>query len=112
MDFNKKNRIVNLNFTCDGLKFDAAIDCDWFLHAYETYKNVSNKETPIEIFCYDHPEWDIRMIFFKSDDMTVSVNDQQEDFKSGILHTFCNFDIILNATKEWIKEMTKNDELW
>ena len=42
-----------------GLHFDAAIDCDWTLHCYgEREKDV----TPIELYCFDHTEWDIRMM--------------------------------------------------
>ena len=54
-------RIVNVRYTVNGLHFDAAIDCNWQLHAYEESPEVMKKRVPIELYCFDHLEWDINM---------------------------------------------------
>lgn len=54
-------RVVNLRFKCCGLSFDAAIDCDWELHCYNQSTDERKDVTPIELYCMDKPEWDIRM---------------------------------------------------
>ena len=79
-----------------GLHFDAAIDCDWTLHCYpEREKDV----TPIELYCFDHKEWDIRMMYHKER------NDQQDTYSDGlVLHSSVDFQEILKETRKWIKE--------
>ena len=79
-----------------GLHFDAAIDCDWTLHCYpEREKDV----TPIELYCFDHKEWDIRMMYHKER------NDQQDTYSDGLaLHSSVDFQEILKETRKWIKE--------
>ena len=79
-----------------GLHFDAAIDCDWTLHCYpEREKDV----TPIELYCFDHKEWDIRMMYHKER------NDQQDTYIDGlVLHSSVDFQEILKETRKWIKE--------
>lgn len=90
------NRVVNLRFMVCGLHFDAAIDCDWTLHCYpEREKDV----TPIELYCFDHTEWDIRMMYHKER------NDQQDTYSDGlVLHSSVDFQEILKETRKWIKE--------
>lgn len=90
------NRVVNLRFMVCGLHFDAAIDCDWTLHCYpEREKDV----TPIELYCFDHTEWDIRMMYHKER------NDQQDTYGDGlVLHSSVDFQEILKETRKWIKE--------
>ena len=104
----KKNyRVVNLRYTCEGLKFDAAIDCDWFLHAYTQVWEARNAATPIEIYCADHPEWDILMIYYKEEGRDIS-NYQQDDYRFGMLYnSLVSFDEIEKQTKAWIKENLK-----
>lgn len=89
-------RVVNLRFMVCGLHFDAAIDCDWTLHCYpEREKDV----TPIELYCFDHKEWDIRMMYHKER------NDQQDTYSDGLaLHSSVDFQEILKETRKWIKE--------
>lgn len=89
-------RVVNLRFMVCGLHFDAAIDCDWTLHCYpEREKDV----TPIELYCFDHKEWDIRMMYHKER------NDQQDTYSDGlVLHSSVDFQEILKETRKWIKE--------
>ena len=100
-------RVVNLRYMVDGLHFDAAIDCDWTLHCYEL-EDKRNDVTPIELYCFDKPEWDIRMMFHK-EPQGRRTNDQQRDaYSGGIYNTCANFDEILAETKAWIKEMTNN----
>ena len=90
----KTSRIVNIRYKVKGLRFDAAVDCDWVLHAYSAEKNV----TPIELYCLDRPEWDIRMIYH------TERNDQQGVHNEGcILHSSVDFQAILKATRKWIR---------
>lgn len=92
----KSSRVVNIRYKVKGLHFDAAVDCDWQLHAYsEEEKNV----TPIELYCFDHEEWDIRMMYYKER------NEQQGEYSEGLLLNSCvDFQAILKETRKWIKE--------
>lgn len=91
----KTSRVVNIRYKVKGLRFDAAVDCDWRLHAYSAEKDV----TPIELYCLDRPEWDIRMMYHKE------CNDQQGIFVDGlILYSSVDFQEILKETRKWIKE--------
>ena len=93
------NRVVNLRFKVCGLHFDAAIDCDWQLHAYGFDKDAPKDETPIELYCFDHKEWDIRMMYHKER------NDQQGTYSDGlVLHSSVDVQEILKETRKWIKE--------
>lgn len=93
------NRVVNLRFKVCGLRFDAAIDCDWQLHAYGFDKDTPKDDTPIELYCFDHKEWDIRMMYHKER------NDQQDTYSDGLaLHSSVDFQEILKETRKWIKE--------
>lgn len=111
------NRVINVRFQVDGLHFDAAIDSDWQMHAYDAFmqdfdSSIENKEskTPIEVYCFDHPEWDILMIYQDQKDAESRnpVNPQQESYAnrpfSSTLYTACNFDKIIEETKKWIEE--------
>lgn len=95
----KHNRIVNLRYTLDGLRFDAAIDCDWTMHIYN---NVKSNTTPIELYCFDHPEWDIHMMYYEEK------NEQQKELHCDVreitLSTCVDMDKILEETQKWIKE--------
>lgn len=93
----KASRVVNLRYTCEGLRFDAAIDCDWFLHAYG--HEGDEMVTPIELYCFDHPDWDIRMLFYEEH------NDVQDSTERCFLTTCADMDFILEETRKWIKEM-------
>ena len=104
------NRQVNVNYSVLGLHFDAAVDCDWMLHIYDRggyAEEFFDKEniTPIELFCFDHPDWGIRMLYQKGK------NEQRTDERVPhlIYRTLCNFDEILRETREWIAEMTKTN---
>jgi hypothetical protein len=112
----KRYRIVNIRFELDGLHFDAAVDCDWQMHAYRAFmhdfdSSVKNKEskTPIEVYCFDHPEWDVLMVYQDKDDVNSNdpVNQQQESVDKyrfdTTIHTSCDFDKIIQETKKWIE---------
>jgi len=97
----KHNRKVNLRYTLDGLRFDAAIDCDWTMHCYEE-EEKRNDVTPIELYCFDHPEWDIRMMYHKER------NDQQKKVHYNApeitLKTCVDMGEIIEETRGWIEE--------
>ena len=91
--------IVNINFELDGLHFDAAVDINWEMHAYdeEQYEEENwTKNTAIELYCFDNPDWDIKMIY-------QTFNDS----KNTTLRTIVDFDNIIKETKEWIKQMSE-----
>ena len=111
----KQNRIVNIHYKVDGLSFDAAIDCDWQLHAYtlDCFPDKSPKITPVELYCFDYPEWDIHMLYMTAKDIgfknpETDINFQQREDSNLrydiLLHTFVNFDLIIEETHKWIKE--------
>lgn len=87
-------RIVNIKYRCCGLNFDAAVDCDWELHCYE---DKCNDVTPIELFCLDRKDWDIRMIY----------QEKRNDQKSCeyINHTGVDWNNIIKETRKWVREM-------
>jgi hypothetical protein len=78
------------------------------LHCYEFESHDRQNETPIELYCFDKPEWDIRMIFHKEPEAIIT-NNQQLETSGGIYNTCANIDEILEETKAWIKEMTNNN---
>lgn len=92
----KTSRVVNIRYKVCGLHFDAAIDCDWTLHCYQEREKYV---TPIELYCFDHEEWDVRMMYHKER------NDQQNTYSDGlVLHSSVDFQEILKETRKWIKE--------
>ena len=93
-------RVINVRYTVDGLHFDAAIDCNWQLHCYDESPDVMNKRVPIELYCFSHQEWDIRMLY---QDLP---NDQPTRAGKYYLHTEVQWEGIIEETKKWIKEMT------
>ena len=99
------NRVVNLRFMCCGYKFDAAIDCDWKLHAYGMDEVERQKETPIELFNCDKPEWDIRMCYYKEEGREVT-NGQQNP-RLSLVNTLCDMEFIKKETRKWVREMRK-----
>jgi hypothetical protein len=85
---------------CCGLHFDAAIDCDWTLHCYD---EIEHNVTPIELYCFDRPEWDIRMMYHKER------NDQQT-YKDGLFCTCANMDAIKAEARKWVREMKRKQK--
>lgn len=98
----KNKRIVNLRFMCCGLHFDAAIDCDWELHCYD---EIEHNVTPIELYCFDRPEWDIRMMYHKER------NDPQRDVAyGGIFNACADMDEIKAEARKWVREMKRKSK--
>ena len=92
----RRLNLVNIRYTVDNLKFDAAVDINWELHAYanSNYEEENWKSTTaIEIYCLDNKDWDIKMIY-------------QESHNSES-HTFVDFENLIEETKKWIKEMSE-----
>ena len=94
-------RIVNLRYTVNGLHFDAAIDCDWQLHAYGEDPETKKKRVPIELYCFDHTEWDIRVFFQEHN------NNQINGKGPAMLNTEVELKEIIKETEKWIEEMTE-----
>lgn len=91
-----KANIININFNLNGLHFDAAVDVNWEMHAYdeEQYEEENwSKNTAIELYCFDNPDWDIKMIYQKA--------------TNNEYHTLVDFDNIIEETKKWIKQMSE-----
>ena len=87
-------RIANVRFKCCGYNIDAAIDCDFQLHAYGD--NMINKNTvAVEIYNFDEPEWDIHVFFLKDR------NDNQGELR----HTIVDFDKVKAETRKWVRMM-------
>lgn len=101
------NRVVNLRFKCCGLNFDAAIDCDWALHFYEENIEERRIKTPVELYCFDKPEWDIKVVYYHEESQIT--NEQQEGESVGILNTCCSMEFIKREARKWVKEMKKGD---
>lgn len=94
-------RVVNVRYVVDGLHFDAAIDCNWQLHCYGESPSEKNIRVPIELYCFDHTEWDIRMLY---QDLK---NDQPASPREYyIQHTEVEWEGIIEETRKWIEEMT------
>lgn len=95
---NKPN-IVNINFVLNGFTFDAAVDVNWEMHAYdeEQYEEENwSKTTAIELYCFDNPDWDIKMVY-------QTLNNR----KNSTTHTIVDFDNIIEETKKWIEQMSE-----
>lgn len=91
-------RIVNIRYRCCGLNFDAAIDCNWFLHCYELFGDMDrNNVTPIELYCIDNPDWDIHMIY----------QNNRDEQNRAYAHTVVDWDNLLKETRKWVREMRK-----
>lgn len=99
----KSSRVVNIRYKVNGLRFDAAVDCDWVLHCYGFGEDTPKDETPIELYCFDRPEWDIRMIYHKER------NDQQDAY-GGIFNTCADMDEIKTETRKWVREMKRKSK--
>ena len=98
-DHRYPTRVINVRYTVDGLHFDAAIDCNWQLHAYGESPEVMKKRVPIELYCFDHQDWDIRMLY---QDLP---NDQPTSTREYFMqHTEVQWEEIIEETKKWIEE--------
>ena len=115
----RNNRIVNIGYIVDGMHFDAAVDCDWDMHNYNMQHRdgkyvfdhqPSEEFVPIELYNLDKRDWDIKIIYYSLQGHRV--NYKQLDGKSydriinftPTVHTWVDFDFILEETKKWIAE--------
>ena len=92
----RRLNLVNIRYTVDNLRFDAAIDINWELHAYDDslYEEENWKSTTaIEIYCLDNKDWDIKMIYLNT--------------HNSESHTIVDFENLVEETKKWIKEMSE-----
>lgn len=74
--------IVNVRYTVGSLHFDAAIDYGHVLHPY-TYGQ--SQMLPVELYCLDHEDWDIEMMFFAD----------------GVV----DWNKVVERTTQWVNEM-------
>lgn len=93
------NRIVNIRYVIDGMRFDAAVDINNWLHHYLT---INPTIICVELYNLDHPSWDVKVIKITNEDMNIKGDINEPN--SLICHTFVDFDIIVKETKKWIKE--------
>lgn len=96
IDGSRRLNLVNIRYTVDNLHFDAAVDINWKLHAYEDSASEEenwSKTTAIEIYCLDNTDWDIKMIY--------------QGTINSISHIFVDFENLIEETKEWIKQMSE-----
>lgn len=97
------NRVVNIKFAVDGFKFDAAIDCEWSLHDYDWIEK-SDKIVPVELYCYNHPEWDIYMLY-------LSGHNDQSSVNGFLIHTIVDINDIIEGARKWIEEQAELGEM-
>lgn len=96
----EEKRVVNIRYTCCGLLFDAAIDCDFALHYYGFSPDDKEAIIPIELYCLDRTDWDIKMIY----------QDKINQHNVGYNHTFVDWENIMLETRSWVEEMTSKSK--
>jgi hypothetical protein len=97
-------RIINIRYICDGLNFDAAVDCNWNLHPYYGIsKDERNETVPVELYCLDKPEWDIRMVIQNG-------TNEQERPEGCFTRTVFDWEVIMKETREWIEYMKSMED--
>lgn len=84
-------KITNLRFNIEGYNIDAAIDNDWVLHCYTQDEFFKKHHTAIELYNFDEPDWDVRVIY-------------QEQLNTPT-NTVVDVDGLIKEIKTWIKEM-------
>lgn len=84
-------KITNLRFNIEGYHIDAAIDNDWVLHCYTQDEFFKKHHTAIELYNFDEPDWDVKVIYQKCDD-------------KDSIHTIVDVDALIQEIKAWIKE--------
>lgn len=84
-------KITNLRFNIEGYNIDAAVDIDWALHHYTQDEFFKRNHTAIELYNFDKPDWDVRVIY-------------QEQLNTPT-HRIVDIDSLIQEIKAWIKEM-------
>lgn len=87
----KDFKITNLRFNIEGYHIDAAIDNDWVLHCYTQDEVFKKHHTAIELYNFDEPDWDVRVIY--QEQLNTSTN------------TVVDIDALIQEIKAWIKLM-------
>ena len=82
--------IINIRYEVRGLHFDVAVDYGKCLHAYTSAQNLM---LPLELYCFDKPDWDIRMMFIPSN--------------KGQIFEWAE---VIKETEEWIDLMKEDEE--
>lgn len=100
-------RVVNCRFICCGLHFDAAVDCDWDLHYYDQSEEERRNVTPIELYCFDKPEWDIRMMYHKEKNDAQRTGERLD----VIVSTCVDIDAIKKEARKWVREMVRRKKV-
>ena len=85
-------KITNLRFNIEGYNIDAAVDIDWALHCYTQDEFFKQHHTAIELYNFDEPDWDVKVIYQRCDD-------------KDSIHTIVDVDALIQEIKTWIKEM-------
>ena len=84
-------KLTNLRFNIEGYNIDAAVDIDWSLHCYTQDRFFKDHHTAIELYNFDEPDWDVRIIYQKQPNSSI--------------HRIVNVDNLIQEIKSWIKEM-------
>ena len=104
------NRIINLRIKVWKYLFDAAIDCNYALHAYDYFPNEQIENVPIELYNCNGDQ-DVKVIFnSKKELQKIDPNwtaDKINELNSYICHTFVSENFIRNEIKKWIAENNK-----
>lgn len=98
------HRIVNLRYKINNYQFDAAVDIHYCLHYYEEDNIEKSRKIPIELYNFDKPEWDIKVIFVTNKELGFDENQIINYPDSELCHTFVPIDFIIRETMKWIKE--------
>lgn len=84
-------KITNLRFNIEDYHIDAAIDNDWVLHCYTQDEFFKKHHTAIELYNFDKPDWDVRVIY-----------QEQRNTSTNII---VDVEGLIQEIKTWIKEM-------
>lgn len=96
--------IVNIRYRAGDMDFDAAVDYEWQLHLYQ---EISEEKVPVELYCFDHPEWDVKVVFINKSD--ISHYTVIKEWSGCHRHTVIDMDKIISETYKWIKENEEAD---
>lgn len=109
------NRIVNLRIKVYKYIFDAAIDCNWALHAYSQNTKEKQFEVPIELYNLTK-DWDINVVYCEAKDIELfdsKYDPRYINFPNSVMcHTFVSEQFICKEIKKWIAQNNKWYGFW
>lgn len=105
------NRIVNLRIKVYKYIFDAAIDCNWILHAYAQDAEEQQFEVPIELYNLTK-NWDINVVYCTNKDIGFYHSKRINFPNSSLCHTFVSEQIIRKEIKKWIAQNNEWYGFW